>query len=146
MVPWWIRIVRWFLGATFIVYGTVKLAGGQFYHGDFDIDSKKNADIFMVWAFFGYSWLLTIYVGLGETIAGILLFFRRTATLGAMMAFGIASTITVIDFSFGFPGVKYFACGLTVLAAILLWHDRHKLKRAFWDLEPPSSYGSKHSP
>lgn len=136
--PWWVVIARWFLGITFIVYGSVKLAGGQFYHDDFVVDSRTNADIFMVWAFFGYSWLVTIYIGLGELIAGLLMFFRRTATLGALMIFGISSTISVIDFGFGFPAVKYFVTGLALLALALLIQDRHKLKRAFWDIDEPA--------
>src|SRR5262249_14944634 len=46
-------LCRLFVGMVFIAYGAVKLLGGQFYHGDFVIDSRTTEGTWMVWCFFG---------------------------------------------------------------------------------------------
>lgn len=133
---YFIWAVRIFLALVFIGYGALKIAGGQFYHGDFVLDSRTNYPTTLVWAFFGYSYLYSTFIGLGEVVAGALLLHPRTATLGAVMYFPIALNVTMIDLSYGFPlPATALIITLTLLCAGLLWHDRRKLLMIFWQRE-----------
>jgi hypothetical protein len=126
-VPPIIRVIRWFLAMVYLIYGAVKLAGGQFHHGDFTIDSRTVDGPFFVWAFFGWAKPYWIFAGLGELVPAILLLFRRTATVGALMLFPVALNITVMTFAFQFPAVKYASLGYTALLGVLIAHDLPRL-------------------
>ncbi len=119
--------IRWFLAIVFFTYGTVKLFGGQFYYGDWSIDKQTVGGPFLVWAFFGYSPFYGRFIGLAELAPALLLVSRRTATLGALVLFPVALNITVMDFAYGFPGVKYAALLYTLLCGLLLLHDADRL-------------------
>jgi hypothetical protein len=119
--------IRIFLGAIFLFYGLVKIAGGQFNYDGFVLDSRTTDGTAMVWCFYGYSPLYGRLIGLAEMIPALLLLIPRTRTLGALLLLPVAANITVMDFCFGFPAVKYFALFLTVLDLILLAAERRKL-------------------
>jgi uncharacterized membrane protein YphA (DoxX/SURF4 family) len=122
-----LTFIRVGLGLIFAMYGLVKLAGGQYYYGDWVMDKKTVDGTSLVWAFFGYSQVYGRFTGLFELIPAILLIVPRTATIGAAALFAVSLNITVMDFSYGYPAVKYFALLYTVLLGVLLWVDRHKL-------------------
>lgn len=126
-------LCRLFVGIVFITYGVVKLLGGQFYHGDFVIDSRTTDGTWMVWCFFGYSPVYARFIGMCELVPGLLVLFPRTSTLGALALLAVSLNITVMDFCFDFPGVKYTALGLTVLCGVLVASDYRRLKLIFWD-------------
>lgn len=136
-VPPWIRLIRWFLAVVYIVYGGVKLAGGQFWHGDFAIDSRTIDGPFFAWAFFGWSRPYALFAGFGELIPGLLLLFNRTALIGALMLFPVGLNITVLTFAFGFPSVKYASLLYTILAGVLIAWDLPRLWPAVWPKEAP---------
>ncbi|MGH7468637.1 MAG: MauE/DoxX family redox-associated membrane protein, partial [Longimicrobiales bacterium] len=124
-----LNAIRFFLAVVFIVYGLTKLLGGQFNYGDWTLDKKTVDGTSLVWAFYGYSPVYARFLGLTELIPAILLLIPRTATVGALMLFMVTLNVTVLDFAFGFPSVKYFALLYTLLLGMLLWSDRAKLLR-----------------
>lgn len=63
----------------------------------------------------GYSRTYTIFAGAGEVIGGVLLFFRRTTTLGALILCGVLANVVALNFSYGIP-VKIFSSLLLLLA------------------------------
>jgi len=126
-------VCRLVVGLSFITYGVVKLLGGQFTSGDWVIDSRTTDPTSLVWCFYGYSPVYARFIGLCELIPGLLLLLPRTRTLGAAALFPVSLNITVMDFCFGFPSVKYFSLLLTVLSFVLLIEDFTRLKIAFWD-------------
>jgi uncharacterized membrane protein YphA (DoxX/SURF4 family) len=132
-VKWLVFLTRVFLGVMFLIYGTVKLCGGQFYHGDFVIDSQTTDGTSLVWCFFGWSYAYTIFIGLSECAVGLLLLIPPTATLGAVALFPLTLNITVMDFCFQFPAVKYTSLLFTTLCALLLLYDWRKLAPLLWD-------------
>jgi uncharacterized membrane protein YphA (DoxX/SURF4 family) len=134
-------IIRCFLAVVFIVYGLTKLLGGQFNYGDWTLDKKTVDGTSLVWSFYGYSPLYGRFIGLTELIPAIILLIPRTATVGAIALFMVALNVTVMDFAFGFPSVKYFALFYTVLLGFLLWSDRAKLLRLI-EPAPSSSQGN----
>jgi uncharacterized membrane protein YphA (DoxX/SURF4 family) len=133
-------LIRLALGLVFLSYGVLKVLGGQFVYGDFVIDSRTVDGTTMVWTFYGYSPVYGRLIGVAEIIPGVLLLLPRTRTLGALLLFPIAANITVMDFCFGFPAVKYTALVLTLLDLVLLAADHRKLKLlwqlALEDLDP----------
>jgi len=126
-VPLSMTIVRWILGIVFIGYGVLKLAQLQFPHDEFTFNSETGHPITLFWYFFGYSHVYGTFIGLGETVAGLLLLIPRWATVGAIALLPISVNITVLDFSFDFPAVKYFVLVLTLLNIWLLYMERDKL-------------------
>jgi uncharacterized membrane protein YphA (DoxX/SURF4 family) len=129
-------LCRLVVGFAFIAYGTVKLLGGQFHHGDFLIDSRTTDGTWLVWCFFGYSPVYARFIGLCELGPGLLVLIPRTRTLGALALFAVSLNITMMDFCFDFPPVKYTALLLTVLCGVLVASDYRRLKLLFWDSPP----------
>jgi uncharacterized membrane protein YphA (DoxX/SURF4 family) len=139
-------LIRSALGIIFLSYGVLKLLGGQFVYGDFVLDSRTVDGTTMVWTFYGYSPVYGRLIGVAEIIPGVLLLLPRTRTLGAL--FPVAANITVMDFCFGFPAVKYTAMVLTLLDVVLLAADHRKL-RLLWRLalvDTPMAGGAPSAP
>ncbi|WP_314174824.1 hypothetical protein [Streptomyces winkii] len=124
--------IRLVLFAVFAGYGTIKLLGGQYDYGDWTISSHTADGTSVVWAFYGYSQIYGRFTGLYELLPALLLLSRRTATLGALGLFAVSLNITVMDFAYGYPAVKYFSLAYTLLALFLLVQDRDRLLTAFW--------------
>ncbi|WP_028934106.1 hypothetical protein [Pseudonocardia spinosispora] len=119
--------VRLFLALVFIVYGGVKLLGGQYYYGDWVLDKKTVQGPSLVWAFYGYSPFYGRMTGLFELLPALMLLSSRTATLGACALFAVGLNVTVMDFAFGYPEVKYYILGYTLLCVSLMVYDRKRL-------------------
>jgi len=130
-----VLVIRIFLGIVFLTYGIIKLFGGQFYYGDWTISKKTVGGTFLVWAFYGYSPAYGRFIGLCESVPALMLLFPRTALLGAAALFAVNLNITVMDFCYGFPGVRWAALMYTILLAVLLAYDHRKLQYAFWEKE-----------
>jgi uncharacterized membrane protein YphA (DoxX/SURF4 family) len=122
-----LRVVRIFLGVVFIAYGTVKLFGGQFVYDEWTITRSTANGPSLVWAFYGFSPVYARFVSLCELIPGIMLLIPRMSFLGAAALFPVALNITVMDFAYDFPGVKYMALLYTLLLALLVWVEREKV-------------------
>jgi len=83
-----------------------------------------------LWTFMGYSKPYTIFTGVGEVIGGVLLFFRRTTTLGALIVCGMMANVVALNFSYD-VGVKIFSSLLLFLAMFLLVPDLRRLMNVF---------------
>jgi uncharacterized membrane protein YphA (DoxX/SURF4 family) len=128
-----ILVIRLLLVAIFVMYGSVKLAGSQFYYGDWTMSKAERPDEGLVWAFYGYSPFYGRVTGLFELIPAVMLLFGRTALVGAGALFAVGLNITLMDFAFNFPAVKYFALLYTVLCLVLVLYEKDKLKALFSD-------------
>lgn len=122
-----LTVIRVGLGLIFAMYGLIKLMGGQYTYGDWVIDKKTVDGTSLVWAFFGYSPFYGRVTGLFELVPAISLVIPRTATIGAAALFAVSLNITLLDFGYGYPAIKYFALLYTVLLGVLRRADRHKL-------------------
>ncbi|MET8759535.1 hypothetical protein [Lentzea sp. NPDC004782] len=139
-----VLVIRLLMAAIFIVYGGVKLAGGQYYYGDWNDMAKSTVDgTSLVWLFYGYSPFYGRVTGLFELVPAIMLLFRRTTFTGACALFVVGLNITLMDFAFDYPFVKYMAALYTVLCGFLVLHDRAKLRDIFADPQvvPPAGSG-----
>jgi hypothetical protein len=131
--PRLITALRLLLFVVFAGYGTIKLLGGQYDYGDWTISNRTPDGTSVVWAFYGYSEVYGRFTGLYELVPALMLLSRRTVTLGAMALFAVSLNITVRDFAYGYPSVKYFSLAYTLLCLVLVVHGRDRLIAAFWE-------------
>jgi hypothetical protein len=113
--------IRYSLAATMLVYGVFKIIKAQFPFPGFEglLESYgESSPARLLWNMMGYSTPYNIYAGLLEASA-VLLFWRRTTTLGALLAIGAMSNVAMLNFSYDVP-VKLFATHLLLMAVYLV--------------------------
>lgn len=91
----------------------------------------ESSPMGIVWTFMGLSPAYTIFSGLVETVGGVLLFFRRTTTLGAAILTVVLANVVMLNFAYDVP-VKLFSMHLFVMAIGLLAVDARRLVAVFW--------------
>src|SRR6185503_9154939 len=130
----WLSVyVRFALGTTMIGYGAYKVISSQFPAPTLDRLMQPYGDsspMGLLWTFMGASVPYTMFVGFAEMIAGILLFPRKTSTLGALMSVGVLSNVVALNFSYDVP-VKLYSTHLLVQAIFLLLPDARRLGNFF---------------
>src|SRR5262249_15869559 len=80
-------LVRYSLGFILPIYGATKILDVQFRlpFAALDTPLGQASGYALTWRFSGYSYPYELFLGLGEFVGAILLFFRRTTTLGACL-------------------------------------------------------------
>ncbi|MEM9593390.1 MAG: DoxX family protein [Acidobacteriota bacterium] len=121
--------VRFFVGAVIIFYGFGKTFNLQFgvpsltrlitTYGD-------SSPMGLAWTFMGASPGYSMFAGLGEVIGGLLLFFRRTTTLGALILFAVMTNVVMLNLCYDIP-VKIFSSHLLLLVCALLIPDLKRM-------------------
>lgn len=119
----WLRIyVRLFLASALMAYGWTKVLPVQMP----ELGPERLSQTFgeaspngLLWAFMGFSPSYMAFAGAGELIAGVLLCFRRTTTLGALIGIAVMSNVVAMNFAYD-VGVKldamFYLIGLVYLA------------------------------
>jgi hypothetical protein len=80
--------MRYTLAFVMLGYGVIKLFGGQFPAPGLRRLLERFGDaspMGMLWTFMGSSKAYVIFSGFGETLGAVLVLFRRTTTLGALV-------------------------------------------------------------
>jgi hypothetical protein len=98
----------------------------------------ESSPMGLLWTFMGASEPYTIFVGAAEMISGILLFPRKTSTLGAMMSIGVLSNVVALNFSYDVP-VKLYSSHLLAMAVFVILPDVRRLAN-FFILNRPTEY------
>lgn len=144
----WTRLlVRLSVAGTLCTYGLWKVL----QIGQFDTPSLHRlltpvgdlTPAALMWAFMGASPAYKLFTGFAEVGAGLLLFSRRTTTLGATLAVGVMSNVVMMNFAYDVP-VKDTAVRLLVLSVFLLAPDLWRLtevlvlERTSISLPPPA--------
>jgi hypothetical protein len=130
----WLNLyVRFALGATMIGYGAFKVISSQFPPPTLDRLMQTYGDsspMGLLWTFMGASEPYTMFVGAAEMIAGILLFPRKTSTLGALMSIGVLSNVVALNFSYDVP-VKLYSSHLLAMAVFVALPDARRVANFF---------------
>ncbi len=140
--------LRYALAFTLLSYGMIKVIPTQFFglpnlielvspYGDFSRFS-------VLWNFMGYSATYTIFTGLMEVSAAALLLFRRTTTLGALVAAAALVNVAVLDFSYGVPE-KLDVMHLILMSTIILASDFGRLA-SFFIFDLPTTVSGLRKP
>jgi uncharacterized membrane protein YphA (DoxX/SURF4 family) len=132
----WLRIyVRYALAFTMLGYGMDKVFALQFNSslpgpGRLAEPLGNYSPFALMWTFMGYSKPYTIFAGAGEVIGGVLILFRRTTTLGAIIICGVMANVVALDFSYG-VALKILVSFYLLLAIFLLVPDFPRLVNVF---------------
>ncbi|PAW93582.1 hypothetical protein CKK33_08775 [Mucilaginibacter sp. MD40] len=130
---WLTVVVRYYVAITMLTYGFVKVIKLQFPSPDLNRLLEPIGDaspMGLAWTYMGYSYGFNLFTGLGEVTCGLLLFFRRTSTLGALLGLVVAGNIMAINYAFDVP-VKLLSTMLTVMCLFLLSKDAARLINFF---------------
>lgn len=121
--------LRYYLAFFMLFYGALKLLPVQFSTpplsalitplGEF---SRRD----LLWNSMGASIAYTVFTGLIEFGGGLLLFWRRTATLGALILAGALANVMVLNFGYDI-GVKISSTSFLLVALVLLAPDARRL-------------------
>lgn len=121
-------ILRFFLAYIITQYGAAKIFDIQFapYIGNMVTTVADMRPMSIAWTFFGYSFGYEFFIGCSQIIAAVLLLFRKTSTLGAILMVTIMSNIVFVNFAFDVC-VKFFSCSYLAMSIYLLVDDAPRL-------------------
>ncbi|MFN8573176.1 MAG: hypothetical protein U0132_14085 [Gemmatimonadaceae bacterium] len=129
-LAYWLRtIVRYYIATFALSYGIIKIFALQMYFPTLSQLATPLGDFLPMrfsWLFIGYSTKYQVFSGIMETVAGLLLLFRRTVTLGLFAATGAFINVVMINMSYDVP-VKLFASHLLFACVFLLVLDAKRL-------------------
>ncbi|PQJ12837.1 hypothetical protein CJD36_003585 [Flavipsychrobacter stenotrophus] len=96
----YLGVVRYLLAVAMISYAVPKILGVQcivkpFYVWQLPLEQLSGSQL--MWAFLGHSLWFQALLGLLELVPSILLFFRRTALLGAILLLPVSLNIFLIN-------------------------------------------------
>ncbi|MBJ6759757.1 hypothetical protein JGU66_03220 [Myxococcaceae bacterium JPH2] len=122
-------LVRYVLAAAMLSYGMAKVIKLQFpapNPGRLMEPLGELSPMGLLWTFMGYSTGYNLFTGSAEVLGGLLLFTRRTTTLGALVVVGVMSNVVALNFFYDVP-VKLYSSHLLLLAVFLLLPDLRRL-------------------
>jgi hypothetical protein len=121
--------LRFVLGATMIWYGAIKVVPAQFpaiQPSRLDMPLGEMSPMGLLWTFMGYSPAYGAFTGALEIVGGLLLFWRRTTTLGAAMSAAVLLNVLALNLCFDVP-VKLFSFHLLMISVVLVLPDAGRL-------------------
>ncbi|HYU35388.1 MAG TPA: hypothetical protein VEW48_24815, partial [Thermoanaerobaculia bacterium] len=125
--------IRFALAAAMLVYGAYKVIPAQFakpFPSQLIEPFGESSPMGLLWIFMGASSGYTIFAGAAEMIGGLLLAFRRTALLGALVSVGVMSHVVVLNYSYDVP-VKLYSSHLLAMGVFLILPDLRRLLNLF---------------
>lgn len=133
LLYYWLRVVvRYRAGIGIIGFGFTKLLPTQMPYPSLGLLNTNFGDFTLqkiYWLSVGIVPWYQVFAGVVELAAGILLFFRGTTTLGAILLLGALGDIVYVNFAYD-GGVHVYSSYFVLLAAFLLIKDTPKL----WNL------------
>lgn len=140
----WLRLlVRFTLAFTMLSYGFAKIYPLQFmppFLSQLTETYGESSPMGILWTFMGASPAYTRFCGLAEVSAGLLLLFRRTTTMGAIVAAGAMLNVAALNFCYDVP-VKLYSMHLVLMSLFLLIPDAGALMRFFLLRKPAQLEG-----
>jgi hypothetical protein len=143
---WWFRtILRYHLASAALTYGIIKIFALQM---SFPTLSQLATPMRLSWLFIGYSVPYQVFCGVMETLAGVLLLWRRSITLGLILSAAAFTNVLLLNLAYDVP-VKLYASQLLLVCIVLLAQDAPRLVRGLvlnqptdasvLDVPPPAS-------
>lgn len=125
--------LRLFLARTMFSYGFDKVIPNQFSPMDPARLTQYIGEASpggFAWTFLGFSIAYEVFAGAAEVVSGLLLLFRRTQTLGALVGAGVLTNVFMLNMSFDIP-VKQYSAHLLLMCVFLAALDRERLTNLF---------------
>lgn len=130
---WLLVLVRYYVAMVALRYGIIKLFGFQMVFPSLSALATPLGDYLpmrFAWYFIGYSAPYQFFSGAVEVVAGVLLLFRRTSTLGAFIAASVFLNVMMMNLCYDIP-VKIFSIHLFLFSNFLLIGDVRRLLNFF---------------
>ena len=128
---WYRLFLRWGLGATMLVYGTIKALPSQMPfpslsrllepYGQFSLMG-------VLWAQIGASPPYQVFIGTIEVLCAVLLFIPGLTTIAALMTLITVSNVFLVNMTYDVP-VKLFSFHLILMSLMLLAPDMKRIAR-----------------
>jgi uncharacterized membrane protein YphA (DoxX/SURF4 family) len=122
-------LVRYLLAMAMLGYGMSKVLWLQFGFPEPEQllhPYGESSPMGLLWTFMGYSEGYNLFAGGAEVLGGVLLFFRRTTTLGALVLVGVMTNVVALNFFYDVP-VKLYSSHLLLMAVFLVVPDARRL-------------------
>ncbi len=126
---WLMVIARYLLGIAMVTYGLAKIVHLQMlppHLGKLVQPLGESSPTSLLWIFMGSSAAYSAFTGFVELLGGILLFVRRTTTLGALVSFGAMTQVVALNLAYD-VSVKIWSMNLAALALVMLVPDLRRL-------------------
>lgn len=130
---WLCILIRYSLAVTAFIYGILKVFAMQMIFPSISQLATPLGDFLPMrfsWLFIGYSEPYQIFSGVAEVMIALLLVWRKTALLGALLAIGVFGNVVMLNLSYDIP-VKIYSINLLVASIFLAWQERERLFKFF---------------
>ncbi len=126
-----ITYTRFFLSFILLSYGVSKFGNGQFsppnlYRLNQSVGEMSPMGI--LWTFMGSSAAYSTFGGICQVTAGLLLLYRKTLILGAIIAFGVMTNVMVLNYCYDVP-VKLFSTNLVLMSLFIIYKNGYQIIR-----------------
>jgi hypothetical protein len=121
--------IRYTLAYMVLIYAWDKVFRIQFTAPDpmrLTESYGESSPMALMWTFVGYSGFYTVFSGLAELAGALLLLFRRTVLLGALILTAVMANVALMDFCYD-VSVKMLAIHFLFMSIFLLTHDAARL-------------------
>ncbi len=130
---WLTVIIRYYLAFTLFLFALEKFFKMQFPDiGLYTLTEPVGnlTPMSLAWAFFGYSYGYNIFIGIAES-AALLLLFRRTMIVGALLTLGTLLNVMMVNFNYDVHA-KMYPTALFVMTFFLLLPFINRLFKFFF--------------
>jgi len=137
---WLCLFTRYYISMIAFIYGIEKLFALQMYFPNLSQLATPLGDFLPMrfsWLFIGYSTPYQVFSGVMETIVGLLLLYRRTATLGILMGTAVFLNVMMLNLCYDIP-VKIFSMHIVMMCLFLLVNEFDRIV-CFFILNRPAA-------
>jgi len=139
---WFSLGIRYFIIFNGFTYGLIKMFGLQMPFPNLSQLATPLGDYLPMrfsWMFIGYSSSYQFFSGALEFLSAVLLLFRKTATLGVLVATGVFFNVMMLNLSYDIP-VKINSISLVIMCLYLLVQELPRLYRFFFRQQAVGSH------
>lgn len=125
-------VLRYYLASVLIGYGMAKVVPMQFpplFFARYDQAIGEMSPMGLLWSFMGHSQAYTWFAGAAEVVGSVLLLWRRTYVIGALVLVAVMTNVVLLDFCYDVP-VKLFSTELLVMLLVLVAPHARRLGAA----------------
>ena len=135
---WLCVLIRYYLAVIMLSYGFSKVFHLQMpypYLSRLVQPYGDSSPMGLAWTYVGQSKAFSAFVGWSEVICGLLLFFRKTTLVGALLTLIVMGNVVVVNLCYDIP-VKLFSSVLEIMALYLAAPYLKKMYQAFIQHKP----------
>lgn len=124
---WLHTFVSYYIALQLLIYGFNKVFKYQFFLPEpntlYATVGETPRDL-LFWSLMGSAYGYTVFGGILEVIAGLLLLFQKTRLLGGLLSIGLFVHVVAINFGFNISVKVYSSCYLLFAILIIVPHFR----------------------